>query len=382
MSSPLVTNRRGWIASAVLLATITGAGALLAVVKVGNIKQAAAAAAQQPEPMEAVTVAVAKERKHRGTTTSIGTVLALRSVTLRNELSGTVRHVRLTPGQIVDAGTVLVALDVSVEEAELKAHEAQTALAETMLRRVERLMSQGAAPQADLDRARAQRDVAQSEIARIKAVIGRKTIRAPFRARIGISDVHQGQYLSEGTVLTTLQGVGDAVNVDFTVAQEVAASLRPDERVDVFAVDGAAPVTARITAVDSRVDPTTRNAMVRATLNGGSAAPAPGASVRVVVPVGAQQTAVAVPVSALRKGPAGDHVFVIAADSTGKARAHVRQVRSGNVVGDEVLILEGLKAGEQVAASGSFKLREAVLVAITNQQAPPTAPAHGASETK
>ncbi|MGQ0641076.1 MAG: efflux RND transporter periplasmic adaptor subunit, partial [Gemmatimonadaceae bacterium] len=362
--------------SAVLLVTITGAGAALAAWKVGSIREGAAAAASQPEPMEAVTTALVKERKHRETTTSIGTVLALRSVTLRNELPGTVRHVRLSPGQIVDAGTVLVALDVSVEEAELKAHEAQTALAETMLRRVERLIAERAAPQADVDRARAQRDVALAEIARIKAVIARKTIRAPFHARIGISDVHQGQYLGEGTVLTTLQGVADAVNVDFTVAQEVAASLRTGERVDVFATDAGTPLAARITAVDARVDPTTRNAMVRATLNGGAARPAPGASVRVVVPVGPERAAVVIPVSALRKGPGGDHVFVIATDSTGKPRAHVRPVQSGSVLGDEVLITSGLKAGEQVAASGSFKLREAVLVAIAGQ------PANGASGSK
>jgi membrane fusion protein, multidrug efflux system len=374
MTTAIINNRRGWIASAVLLASITGAGAVLAALKFGSIRQSEAAAASQPEPMEAVTTAVAKERTHRASTTSIGTVLALRSVTLRNEIPGTVRFVRLTPGQIVDAGTVLVALDVSVEEAELKAHEAQTALAETMLRRVERLIAEKAAPQADVDRARAQRDVALAEIARINAVIARKTIRAPFRARVGISDVHPGQYLSEGTTLTTLQGVSDAVHVDFTVAQEVAANLRTGDRVEVIAGDNAQAISARIAAVDARVDPTTRNAMVRATLNGGSSAPAPGASVRVVVPVGPQQAAVVVPVSALRKGPGGDHVFVIANDSLGKPRAHVRQVQSGSVLGDEVLIQSGLKAGEQVASSGSFKLREAVLVVISGQ---PTASANG-----
>ncbi|MGH7712259.1 MAG: efflux RND transporter periplasmic adaptor subunit, partial [Gemmatimonadaceae bacterium] len=326
MNSAFFSNRRGWVATAVLLGSIAGTGGLLVAWKFANARQAEAAAASQPEPIEAVTAAVAKERVHRETSTSIGTVLALRSVTLRNELAGTVRYARLTPGQIVDAGTVLVALDVSVEEAELKAHQAQTALAETMLRRVERLIKENAAPQADVDRALAQRDVALAEIARIKAVIGRKTIRAPFRARIGISDVHPGQYLSEGTILTTLQGVADAVHVDFSVAQDVAAGLRAGDRVEVFAGSEASPIAARIAAIDARVDPTTRNAMVRATLNGGARTPAPGASVRVVVPVGPARPAVVVPVSALRKGPAGDHVFVIEADKDGKPRAHVRQV--------------------------------------------------------
>ena len=118
-----------------LLATVVALGAGLAAWKYSSIRESNIVSANQPEPMESVTVDVAKEREHRGTTTSIGTVLALRSVTLRNELPGTVREVALTPGQIVEAGTILVALDLSVEEAELKAQEAQAALAETVLRR-------------------------------------------------------------------------------------------------------------------------------------------------------------------------------------------------------------------------------------------------------
>ena len=128
-------NRRNVIGSALLLAMVITSGAGLVAWKYGTIQQSAAASAHQPEPMESVTIALAKEVDHRQTTTSIGTVLALRSITLRNELPGTVRKVRLTPGQVVETGTVLVALDVSVEEAELKAQEAQAALAKTVLDR-------------------------------------------------------------------------------------------------------------------------------------------------------------------------------------------------------------------------------------------------------
>ncbi len=357
-------NHRGWIGSALLLATVVAVGVGLAAWKYASIQESNAASANQPEPMESVTAAVASERQHRHTTTSIGTVLALRSVTLRNELPGTVREVTLTPGQIVDAGTVLVALDVSVEEAELKAQQAQAALAETVLRRVERLDRSRVTAEMELDRARAERDVALAQIARTKAIMARKTIRAPFRARVGLADLHPGQYLNEGAQLTTLQSVDDAVHVDFTVAQRVAAGLREGESVDVFAGRESAPMAAKIVALDARVDPLTRNAWVRARIEAAAPAPAPGASVRVRVPVGPLHTAVAVPVSALRKGPDGDHVFVIATDKNGKPRARMRQVESGTMLGDEVLILAGLSPGEQVASSGSFKLRETVLVAI------------------
>jgi membrane fusion protein (multidrug efflux system) len=265
---------------------------------------------------------------------------------------------------------------VSVERAELEALEAQAALTETVLARVQRLYNERAEAQTALDRARAERDVALAQIARTKAIIARKTIRAPFRARVGIADVHPGQYLQDGTMLTTLQSVDDASHVDFAVSQNVAATLRRGETVAVFANGNETPVPAKIIAVDARIDATTRNAMVRARIANSEHAPAPGASVRVLVPVGPAGMAVAIPVNALRRGPAGDHVFVIAPDDKGNQRVSVRPVQSGTVLGDEVLILSGLKAGETIAASGSFKLRESALVAIASD----SAVSHGARQ--
>jgi len=343
---------------------IVAAGIGLAAWKYTSIQETYAAAANQPEPMESVTVAVAKEVEHRQTTTSIGTVMALRSITLRNELPGTVRQVRLIPGQVVDAGALLVALDVSVEEAELKAQEAQSVLARSVLDRRKRLNQDHATTQEEVDQARANLDIALAQIARTKAIIARKTIRAPFRARIGMADLHPGQYLNEGAELTTLQGIADAVHVDFTVAQQVASGLREGDSVDISAAGQSSPIAAKIVALDARIDPTTRNTTVRARIEGATHAPSPGASVRILVPIGLPRMAVAIPVSAMRKGPGGDQVFVIELDKEGKTRAHVRQVESGTMLGDEVVIHAGLSAGERVAVSGSFKLRDAVLVAI------------------
>jgi membrane fusion protein (multidrug efflux system) len=279
-------------------------------------------------------------------------------------LAGTVRDVALEPGRIVAPGTVLVALDVSVEKADLASQQAQAHLAEVNLDRIRRMAEQRAVSQMELDQAVAERDVAHAQVARTRAIIERKTIRAPFRARLGISDVHPGQYLNEGTQITTLQGVDEVVHIDFSVALRVATQLRRGGQVQVFA--GDAPVVATILAIDARVDPNTRNAMIRARVAHAAAAMVPGASVRVRVPVGAAQEAVAVPVSALRKDPAGDHVFVLAQDQEGKIRAHQRPVRAGEVLGDEIIIEDGLVAGEKVAVSGSFKLRDAVLVAVAN----------------
>lgn len=352
-----------WIASLGLIAAVAAVGAGLAAKKKADIRKSMAEAAAMPEQMEAVVVQTAREVEHRRTTTAVGSVLALRSLTLKNELAGTVAKVDLAPGKIVEAGEVLVALDVSVEEAELRALEAQAALAETNLKRADTLATSSAASKKDLDQARAERDVALAQTERTKAMIARKIIRAPFRARVGLSDVHPGQYLEEGTELTTLQGVDEAVHVDFTVTQAVAAGLKKGDFVEVAGFNKDAPVTATIVALDARIDRATRSAWVRAKVADATMVPPPGASVQVRVPLGEARRMVAIPISGLRRGPQGDHVFVVVADKEGKPRASTRLVQSGAVLGDEVLIEKGLAAGEQVAASGSFKLREGVLVA-------------------
>jgi membrane fusion protein (multidrug efflux system) len=369
------------IKSAVLLTALLGIGGALAAWKYGAVAASHAAGAHQPEPVEAVTAATAQTREHRSATTAIGTVLALRSVTLRNELAGTVRQVNLKPGAIAEAGTVLVALDVSVEQADLKAQEAQLALARTTLARLERLRELNATSEIEVDKARAERDVAAAQIARTQAVIERKTIRVPFRSRIGIADVHPGQYLNEGTEITTLQSVDDALHVDFAVPQAVAAALKAGDRIGVSAgAEASSPaLEAKVVAVDARVDPATRNSTVRARIDlsaqhaKDAAHPAPGSSVRVSVLAGPAAKAVAIPATAVRKGPAGDHVFVLAASVPDqKLRAQMRRVQVGASMGEEVLITRGLDGGEQVATSGSFKLRDSVLVAVNKGPAATT----------
>jgi membrane fusion protein (multidrug efflux system) len=119
---------------------------------------------------------------------------------------------------------------------------------------------------------------------------------------------------------------------------------------------------AEVQAVDAKVDPQTRSRAVRARLDGGKNGPAPGASVRVLVPVGDSSKAVVIPVSALRKGPDGDHVWLVEADAGGVLRAHLRKVESGPALGETVIVLSGVEVGQRLAASGSFKLREGARV--------------------
>ena len=351
--------RRG-VAGFALVGVVLGSGALLAGWKQDSNRSAEAAAAKQPEPVAIVTYANAESREHHAQITAIGTVLALRSITLKNEVAGTVARASLKSGEVVQAGTVLVSLDASVEQAELRALEAQARLADTMAVRRDALLKAGAATQDEVDQVHAQREVAQAQSARLRALIAKKTIVAPFRAKVGLADVHVGQYLNQGVELTTLQGVSDEVHVDFAVAQSVAAGIQIGSPVEVRTSQGQT-LTAKVVAVDARVDPETRNAVVRARLAGGANGPAPGASVRVLLSVGESSQAVVVPVSALRKGPEGDHVWVVVAEN-GAERVQERKVETGPVLGETVVLISGVKQGERVAASGSFKLREGARV--------------------
>src|SRR5690348_12368060 len=169
----LVMKSGQWKGSLLLVAAVIVSGVLLSAWKRSSLAEAEAAAANQPEPAEAVVTALVREHEHIRTTTSIGTVVALRSITVRNELPGTVRQVALEPGKIVEAGTVLVALDVSVEEADLQALQAQAELARTQFARMQRMSQHRAASEMEVDSARAEQEVVQAQVARIKAVINR-----------------------------------------------------------------------------------------------------------------------------------------------------------------------------------------------------------------
>lgn len=360
-----------WIAAIVLVLTVAATAVGLGWWKTNSWKKAAAEAALMPEPMEAVKATVSEERSFSRFTTVTGTVHALQSIILKNELDGTVAETKLVSGAVVEAGDVLVALDVSVEAAELKALEAQSELSRLTLERVEPLSKGQAIAASELDRARAERDVALAQVSRVKATMDRKTLRAPFRARVGLADIHKGQYLEAGTELTTLQGMDEAVHVDFRVPQELGAVLKTGTTVRIISASDSAPVEAKIVALDSRTDVNTRNLAVRARIEGaGGAVPSPGSAVRVRVPAGAPAMAVGIPVTALRRGAEGDFVFVLAKDDQGKERASMRPVKVAALEGEEVFLADGLKVGERIATTGSFKLREGVLVGEAPEAVP------------
>lgn len=339
-----------------------------------------------------------------------GTVVPVRAVTLSTEVAGVVKEIRFESDQVVEEGQVLLKLDTSTEEADLAAAEASIGVSEASVRaaeasvklweanlaRMEEAMKAKAVAATEMDNAtsqldagRAQADKARSEVLQAEALatqvrtrIEKKTIRSPFKARTGLRNVHEGQYLAEGATIVSLQGITDDIYLDFAIPQEYLSRVkRGDTVLATSAMLGDKPTPIEIVAVDSEANYETRNVRVRTKVDNRQERLRQGMFVDVSVPVGTTSMLVVVPATAVRRAAFGDHVFVIQPGAgpdakPGELRAHQRFVTLGPMVGEDVVIVDGLKDGEEIASSGSFKLSEGALVV---KGAPAGAPGSGPS---
>jgi len=365
-----------------MLLMLTGSALFLGVVGTVKFRQIVAAQAQaasfQPPP-ETVTTVVARRDEWPATLGAIGTVTAVHGVTVSADLPGMVDRIAFESGRTVEAGEVLVELDTRQEQAQLAAAEAQRELARLDLERMRGLRAEGIVSQADFDRADAEDKQADARVGEIRATIERKTIRAPFGGILGIRQVNLGQYLTGGDPVVPLQSL-HPIYVDFSVPQQEVGGLRVGAEVHVSS-EGPSGValTGRITAIDSVVDQATRNVQVQATLANPQGRLKPGMFVEARVVTGESRSVVALPASAVSYAPYGDSVFVVGdvAGPNGQTYRGVRQefVKLGHARGDQVAVLSGVEAGEEVVTSGAFKLRNGAAVRVDNEVQPGNDPA-------
>jgi membrane fusion protein (multidrug efflux system) len=325
-------------------------------------RQIQASMSAPPPPEQPITVDVAKAEAvtFRQKTTMIGTVLAARSITLSNEIAGTVSAVYFEPGMVVDQGQVLVELDTSVERAQREAAKARLTIAKTVFDRIREAAQTRAVTPSELDEATAQLSQANAEVDELNAIIERKTLKAPFRCRVGLSDTHEGQFLPSGTLITSLQSIDDFVYVDFMIPQSASDAVHVGQPVQLVFQDQ--PLSAEVSALDAQADRQSRNRMARAILRDHPDYLVPGESVKVIIEYGPEQMAAAVPVEALQSAPMQTFVYVVSPDPDGSPRAHERPVAAGPTIDDWLVVLSGISAGESVATDGSFKLREGALI--------------------
>jgi membrane fusion protein (multidrug efflux system) len=349
----------------------------LAYVKTRQIKTAMAAGGFTPPP-ESVTTTVAKQEKWPSTFKAIGTAVAIHGVTVSADLPGTVDKIMFDSGKQVREGEVLVQLDTRQERAQLEAAEAAQELAKIRYGRTRDLLNQGVISKQEFDQATAEQRQGDAKVTEIRATIARKTIRAPFSGTLGIRQANLGQYLAAGDPIVPLQSM-DPIYVNFNLPQEMAAQVQPGRTVRIGADELAGTqFPGRITAVNSVVDQTTRNIEVQATVANPGGKLRPGMFVQVETAVGTERNVVSLPATAINYAPYGDSVFVVTdmKDPSGKTYKGVRQqfVKVDRSRGDQVAVISGLNAGEEVVTSGVFKLRPNAAVSVNNSIQPPNNP--------
>jgi membrane fusion protein (multidrug efflux system) len=353
-----------------LLAVAVIIGALGAV-KFHQVKEGMAKGAAFKPPPEAVTTAVAREEEWSATVKAIGTVTAVQGVNVSADQPGIVEKIFFDSGRSVRAGDVLVHLDTRQEEAQLAAAESARDLAKINLDRMKGLKESGVIALADYDKAAAESTQDDAKVGEIRATIARKTIKAPFSGVLGIRQVNLGQYLASGAPIVSLQTL-QPIFVDFAMPQQQVASLKAGTAVELTA-EGRV-TQGKITAVDSVVDPATRNIQVRATFANADNRLHPGMYVEPRIILGASQKGLVLPASAISYAPYGDSVFVVedVKGPDGKTFRGVRQqfVKLGGTRGDQVAVVSGLKPGEEVVTSGVFKLRSGAAVVVNNKILP------------
>ncbi|HEU4845396.1 MAG TPA: efflux RND transporter periplasmic adaptor subunit [Burkholderiaceae bacterium] len=354
---------------------------LVAALALGKFLQIRQMMASSPRPgPQTVTAIRVQALEWQPQLSSVGTLVAVRGVDVSSEIAGMVRDVRFRSGDEVKSGQVLFALNADADLAQLHALQASADLAATVLARDEAQFAAQAISQAQLDNDRAELKSRRALVAQQQALLDKKTIRAPFPGKLGITAINPGQFVNPGDKLVTLQTV-DPIYVDFYVPQKQLAGLAVGQKLSLGsdAWPGAA-FPARLTAISPKVDPVTRNVLVEATVANPKRQLLPGMFANVSLEQGERQRHLTLPQTAITYNPYGSTVFVLAPgqgkdaprDDKGQPLLVAQQVfvTTGATRGDQVAVLTGLKEGQSVVTSGQLKLKNGTPVVIDNKVQP------------
>ncbi len=331
--------------------------------------------AQMHMPPQTVTADVARKESWQRTVSAIGSLAAVQGVTVSAELSGKIVEIAFESGDRVAAGDLLVRVDTSAEEAQLRSAEAAAKLARINLDRNRNLRKNKTVSQSALDTAEANYEQATAQVDNVRAAIAKKTISAPFAGQLGLRQVNLGETVQQGTPIVALQTIAP-IYVDFSLPQQQFAVLQPGLTVNV--TTDAAPgevFEGKIIAVNPEVDQVTRNVRVRAVLSNEGEQLRSGMFANVEVVLLDTEKVLFIPATAVLYAPYGDTVFVVDEvkdEEGGEVQRILRQqiIRLGDARGDFVSVTDGLKEGETVVTSGVFKLRPKMAVVIDNALAP------------
>ncbi|MFZ4856848.1 MAG: efflux RND transporter periplasmic adaptor subunit [Desulfuromonadaceae bacterium] len=345
--------------------------AVLAGIKTLQIRSMIAGGKKFVPPPETVTTALVTSETRETSLGSVGSLTAVQGVTVSAEAAGKVMKIAFESGSPVAKGDLLMQQDISSEEAQLPGARAQATLAETELKRAQRMLADGIIAQTDLDKALAASLQAKAVVDTLRAAIAKKTVHAPFAGRLGIRSINQGQMLREGDQIVTLQAL-DPIFVDFSLPQQQLSQLKMGYPVRLSGdVLGTDTVTEKITAINPLVDSETRAVKIQATVSNKAERLRPGMYINASVGLPTRQQVLVIPATSVLYAPYSDSVFIVENAKEGKGLV-VRQqfIRLGEKRGDFVAVTSGLKAGETVVSTGVFKLRNGQAAVIDNKLSP------------
>ncbi len=326
-------------------------------------------------PPAVVTASKAEVAPWQPQLNAVGSLRAFRGVDVTSEIDGMVRTVRFKPGEEVREGQVLVELNTDADVAQLHALQAAADLANTTYERDKKQLEIQSISQATVDADAADLRTKSAQVAQQAAIVEKKTIRAAFSGKLGISTVNPGQYVKAGDKLVTLQAL-DSLLVDFSVPQQQLSQAAIGQGVTVTtdAYPGKT-FSGKITAINPKVDPETRNVQIEATVVNPGHKLLPGMYGSVVVKAGGAQRYLTVPQTAVTYNPYGDTVFIVQESGKGpdgKPVLIAKQtfVTTGGTRGDQVAVLSGVSEGDTVVTSGQLKLQNGSPVIINNKVQP------------
>lgn len=309
---------------------------------------------------------------------AVGSVRTVLGVDITTELAGMIQKIYFKPGAMVKEGDVLVQLNADAEIGQLNAYKANAALAKITYERNKAQYGVHAISKQTVDNDEYNYQSLTAKVAEQQATVDKKTLRAPFSGRLGVSLVNPGQYLNVGDKVVTLQTL-DPIYLDFYVPQQQLSQLKVDQAVTIESDAYPKQIfKGVITTVEPIADKTTRNVKIEATVSNKNHLLLPGMFASVNVNTAAPKRYLTLPQSAISFNPYGDIVFLVQKkkNDDGKEELSVTQsfVVTGEKRGDQIAILDGIKEGEVVVTSGQVKLKNGTHIAINNKVVPSNNP--------
>ncbi|ANB67966.1 MULTISPECIES: efflux RND transporter periplasmic adaptor subunit [Aeromonas] len=333
--------------------------------------------ANRPEPEFPVTAMVTKAQDWVPTIEAIGFIEPNQGVTLSTELAGTIDAITFESGKPVKADQLLLSLDSTVERANLRASQAKLPAAKAKFDRFQNLYKTSSISKEQLDEAEAAYRSLEADIESLKATIARREVRAPFSGVVGLRNVFLGQYLQPGTDIVRLEDTS-VMRLRFTVPQTDISKIKLGQTIKIN-VD-AYPQTqfdGHITAIEPAVNFQSGLIQVQADIpnNDGQLRSGMFARASIILPTVKDQ--IVIPQSAISFTLYGQNVYVLKeGEETDKEGNKVKVLRAKQVVvkagerrGNDVHVLSGIQAGDQIVLSGQVRLSNDTKVHVVENDA-------------